>query len=198
MKRLMLAVLCLASALPVLAADDFDKGCALYNSGKYNLALPILQETVRKRPGYWAGHYYLGHTYLALGQRSSAIQEYETCQNCKGAAPVAAACQSVIDRLNRSAARQGMPDPATFSKAYQAQRTMEKQHVMDVANREANEQRDRVNKTLSSANDVLYPQVIDQDKKRREMQRDKEVQLETEKKLEPVMDKARARARDIK
>ncbi len=35
--------------------------------------------TVKMYPNYWPGHYYLGHTYLALGRREDARKEYEAC-----------------------------------------------------------------------------------------------------------------------
>jgi TolA-binding protein len=91
---------------PALADDQFARGCQLYNARNYTQALPIFNETVQKFPKFWPGHYYLGHTLLAMGQRSAAKKEYEAVLNCQPppAADTLAACQKVLASLGGAAA----------------------------------------------------------------------------------------------
>jgi tetratricopeptide (TPR) repeat protein len=157
-----LVVLCLASALPVLAADEFSQGCALYNSGSYNRALPILQAAVRKKPNYWAGHYYLAHTYLSLGQRSLAIREYENCQACNPSADIAAACQRVVYQLSsQPGARSQVSGAGTAaygsatpkpSGPHAQELQADKQFIIDQANQEVARLRVEEDKAINDFN----------------------------------------------
>ena len=92
-------VLLMVVPAPALAAQDFSKACELYSARKYSEARPLLEDTVKKYPAFWPGHYYLGHTYLARGQNSQARAEYETCQHCHPTAEVYAACQKALGGL---------------------------------------------------------------------------------------------------
>jgi tetratricopeptide (TPR) repeat protein len=68
-----------ASAPPAVADDNFANGCRYYNVKKYAQAETFLNDTVRRFPAYWPGHYYLANTYLALGRREEARKEYDAC-----------------------------------------------------------------------------------------------------------------------
>ncbi|MBU6454057.1 MAG: hypothetical protein KGS72_19920 [Cyanobacteria bacterium REEB67] len=102
----MCAVAGSASLTRADAADDFAKGCELYNARKYTQAEPIFNDTVRKFPNFWPGHYYLAHTLLAEGKRAAAKAEYEAVLGCKPAAgaDVAGACQKVLATLGSGSA----------------------------------------------------------------------------------------------
>jgi tetratricopeptide (TPR) repeat protein len=99
---------------PVVGADDFAKGCQLYNDKNYKQAEPILSETVKKYPKYWPGHYYLAHTLLALGQHAAARKEYEACMTCQPApgADVISSCQKVIVSLGGT-----LPEPGSSTES---------------------------------------------------------------------------------
>jgi len=88
-------------APPVVAADGFADACKLYEKRNYAAALPALEATATKFPAYWPGHYYLAHTYLALGHRLQARHEYESCLGCNPppSADVSSACQKMITSL---------------------------------------------------------------------------------------------------
>ena len=88
-------------APPAVASDDFVQACQLYASKDYGKARPIFEETVKKYPAFWQGHYYLGHTYLALGQRLAAKKEYAACLASKPAPAVDAfqTCEKMIESL---------------------------------------------------------------------------------------------------
>jgi len=104
--RVKLSCLALVSVLfslapPVVAADEFADACKLYEKREYAKALPALEGTAVKFPTYWPGHYYLAHTYLALGHRLKARHEYESCLGCKPApsTDVSSTCQKMITSL---------------------------------------------------------------------------------------------------
>ncbi len=121
--RLIPLIVCLAAVLPAAAApvtDNFSKGCAFYNKGQYDKALAYLQDTVSKKPRSWQGHYWLGHNYLALGQRTEAYEQYQLCRSCNPPAQIAASC---VDMAGRLAARPTAPRPigSTTEDAYYKQ-----------------------------------------------------------------------------
>jgi tetratricopeptide (TPR) repeat protein len=121
--RVIALIICLTAVLPALAApvtDNFSKGCAFYNKGQYDKALAYLQDTVSKKPRSWQGHYWLGHNYLALGQRTEAYEQYQLCRACNPPAQIAASC---VDMAGRLAARPTAPRPigSTNEDAYRNQ-----------------------------------------------------------------------------
>jgi len=85
----------------VVAADDFAAACKLYEKKDFAGALTALEGTTLKFPSYWPGHYYLAHTYLALGHRLQARHEYESCLGCNPppVADVSTTCQKMITSL---------------------------------------------------------------------------------------------------
>jgi tetratricopeptide (TPR) repeat protein len=121
-----LTLVCHWFIAPAQAEDDFARGCRLYNAKDYKQAAPALSEAVRKFPNFWPGHYYLAHTFLALGQRGAARKEYEACLTSlpPPGADVAGACQKVIGSLGGSAPAASAPQagsiPAGESKAASA------------------------------------------------------------------------------
>ena len=120
MKIMSLVALGLAIAIPAQAADSLSKGCAAYNSGRYNEALGYLQDTVSKKPRVWQGHYYLGHTYLAMGDKMAALQQYQLCEMCNPTPEVMAACQNVASRIastSTAAGRRSMPSYSAIGQA---------------------------------------------------------------------------------
>ena len=105
-----------ACAQSARAEDQFAKGCQLYNAKSYSQAMPIFNETVKKFPKFWPGHYYLANTLLAMGQRSAAKSEYEACMTCQPApgADTVSACQKVIATLSGGgSAMSGAPAAST-------------------------------------------------------------------------------------
>jgi tetratricopeptide (TPR) repeat protein len=138
MKRLLLVALCLVTALPVQAVDNFTKGRDFYNHGQYDKALAYLQDTVSKNPRKWEGHYYLAHTYLSLGRTPEAIEQYQLTQACKPTPEVAAACQGVIARVAATAVKHGgMPDYSRDYRARQEYIGYKKQEILNQASAEA-------------------------------------------------------------
>jgi hypothetical protein len=199
MKRLIGAALCLATALPAFAADNFTKGCAFYNSGHYNEAMAYLQDTVSKKPRYWQGHYYLAHTYLALDQRPEAYGEYRLTQTCNPPREVLEACQTVMSRLAAStSAKWGSQEVAKFSGAHQAYISNAKQALIDQGNRDATRIRDAslrsiTEQTNTSANSASFDIVqtnADKDRVRA-------LQMGQEKRAKDVWDAARNKAKGL-
>ena len=145
MRKLTPLTLCLSAiaafSAPVCAADNLTKGCDLYKKGQYGQALPYLQDTVSKNPRQWAGHYYLGHEYMALNQQTEAYQEYNLCRTCKPPAPVMTSCTDMLNRIyaaSRSTAHpSGMGKPRELSLSEQNALVERRQLIMNSANERA-------------------------------------------------------------
>jgi tetratricopeptide (TPR) repeat protein len=148
-----------AVSLPAVnAADDFAKGCELYNARNYTQAEPIFSETVRKFPNFWPGHYYLAHTLLAEGKRAAAKAEYEAVLGCKPApgADVSGACQKVLATLGSGVATGSSASAASSAGgAGQAGEDGEKGETLN-ANQKANQdQISRLNQEMNAKLDAL-------------------------------------------
>jgi len=103
--KIILAAAAMAAYTPAYGEDGFAKGCQLYNAKNYAQAEPLFSETVQKFPKFWPAHYYLAHTWLALGKRAAARKEYESCLTSEPApgGDVASACQKAIVSLGGTA-----------------------------------------------------------------------------------------------
>lgn len=101
LKALIFLTVCWTAVPQVVAADEFGNACKYYEQKNYLKALPGLEATTIKYPTYWPGHYYLAHTYLALGQRIKARNEYQSSLNSKPAPlpEIVAVCQKMITSL---------------------------------------------------------------------------------------------------
>jgi tetratricopeptide (TPR) repeat protein len=67
-----------AAIEPNNAAAYFNLGLALYNGGRYSEAIEAYKAVVRLRPQLAAAHYNLGLTYVAVNDKESARQVYNT------------------------------------------------------------------------------------------------------------------------
>ena len=199
MKRLSLVTLCLVAALPVLAADNYTKGKAFYDSGQYGQALAYLQDTVSKKPRLWEGHYYLAHTYLALGQRAEAYQQYQTCQMCNPPADIAKACQKVEGQIASSTVRMtGGQNYASTSPTYQKYQNQHKQEIIDQGNREANRvQTDTMKPITDIINTHRELNTLDYYVSPEDKGHAKELQVQTQKRTDKIIETARKQARDL-
>ena len=102
MLALSACLMVLSALIPAMAApaqNHLNMGVAYYKAGDYNKALAYLQSAVSKQPKVWQGHYYLANTYLTLGQRNEAYEQYVICQRCKPTPQINAACSEVIGRI---------------------------------------------------------------------------------------------------
>ncbi len=63
---------------PNNAAAHFNLGLALYNGGRYSEAIEAYKAVVKLRPQLAAAHYNLGLTYVAINDKASARQVYNT------------------------------------------------------------------------------------------------------------------------
>jgi tetratricopeptide (TPR) repeat protein len=154
MKRLILAILCLATALPVQATDNLTKGIAFYNGGRYDQALPYLQDTVSKNPRKWQGHYYLANTYYTLGRTPEAVEQYQLTQAWKPTPDVAAACQTVLGRIAATSIRHtGMPDHSREFHAHDDYVNIKKQELLRDATADSLRNRQDVdNRLMNTSN----------------------------------------------
>jgi tetratricopeptide (TPR) repeat protein len=98
----LLALIFSIGTAPALAEGEYKKGCDFYAAGKYSQALPLFKQSARANPRYWPGHYYLAHTYLALGQKSAARGEYQSCLDLQPGASVSLSCRKVLNSLGGS------------------------------------------------------------------------------------------------
>jgi hypothetical protein len=133
-----------APALAVPAhhpADNLSKGCDFYKKGQYTQALPYLQDTVSKNPRQWAGHYYLGHEFMALGQQTEAYEQYNLCRSCRPPAGVMTSCTDMLNRIyasSRSTAHPAGVGPARqLSPEEQNLLVQRRQVIMNEANERA-------------------------------------------------------------
>lgn len=55
----------------------YNFGLAYYNLGRYRKAVTWLKRTISLSPKYTLAHYYLGASYLMLGDREGALEEHE-------------------------------------------------------------------------------------------------------------------------
>ncbi|MGO8989658.1 MAG: tetratricopeptide repeat protein [bacterium] len=55
----------------------FNLGLALADLGRYPEAIAEYNESLRIKPDYAEAHYSLGDAYIKMGDRSSALREYE-------------------------------------------------------------------------------------------------------------------------
>ncbi len=60
------------------AQYEFDKGLALFNTGKYEEAIPSFQKAVEIDPEYARAYLYLGRSYLNLNRWNEAIPPLRT------------------------------------------------------------------------------------------------------------------------
>jgi len=60
------------------AVDYLNLGISLYNEGMYEKAIDAFKQVLLITPGYADTHYNLALTYLALGNGSAALKEYQT------------------------------------------------------------------------------------------------------------------------
>lgn len=65
----------------VVATDTFSNGLGAYNHAKYKDAKIWLQIEVKDHPTNWLAHFYLGNSYMQLGDLSKAYAEYFHCLN---------------------------------------------------------------------------------------------------------------------
>jgi len=68
--------------LPLMQFENCDIsyynfGLAYYNLSRYREAVTWLKKTISLTPKYTLAHYYLGASYLMLGDREGALEEYE-------------------------------------------------------------------------------------------------------------------------
>jgi hypothetical protein len=153
-----------SNVLPAFGADDFARGCQLYNSKDYAQAEPLLAATVRKFPKFWPGHYWLGHTYLAQGKKSLAKAEYEAVGSCSPppSAEISAACQKVLTSLGggstAGAGTAALP-PATpgaaSTPAAAGSEVSDKPVVMSSVDRDKAQRLEALQKELSTKVDAL-------------------------------------------
>lgn len=204
MKRLTGVALCLAIALPALAApptDNLAKGIQLYKAGQYYKALGYFQDSVKKKPKVWQGHYYLANTYLTLGDRDQAYEQYRLCQACRPTPDIEAACEQIVSKL-ASASTTSMPsynDPDA-NRSRNQYLIQQKQAILDDAGRQAQLNRDRTMNAILNETAVgnggrasFAPDATAEDHERA-----MKIQRETEKKNEAIYEAARRRAREIK
>lgn len=60
------------------AKNEFDRGMALFNSGKYQEAIPRFQKTTELDPDFADAYLYLGRSYLNLGKWIESISPLRT------------------------------------------------------------------------------------------------------------------------
>jgi tetratricopeptide (TPR) repeat protein len=199
MKNLSVVALCLAIALPALAADNLSKGQAFYNSGQYTQALPYLQDTVSKKPRLWQGHYYLAHTYLALGQRTAAMEQYQLCQSCKPTPEVEAACERVVGRLAATARSGGMPDYSGQSASHQAYLNSQRKRIYNQAMQEGDSMRASTLRAINNGtNSAGGNASLSVSASQADQERATALRIQTELKAKALIDDAHTKMRNMR
>jgi|GEM_PF-7124755 len=216
LKRLSLLAFCMAAAIgalsigpqsiPVLASpapNHLNMGVSYYKAGDYNKALAYLQSAVSKQPKVWQGHYYLGNTYLTLGRRSEAYDQYVLCQNCKPTPQIAAACSEVIGRIasrSQIEAQNEVSRKGQDSIAHQQYLIMQKRAILHEAElrgqTNSDHTMDQITNTINS-NGTLSLQDT-QMATLADKQRASQMQIETNRKNAEIYENARRRAQEIR
>jgi tetratricopeptide (TPR) repeat protein len=60
------------------AYDSFDHGLALFNQGRFDEAVPYLEDATRKDPEFAQAYFYLGRAYISQSRWRAAIQPLRT------------------------------------------------------------------------------------------------------------------------
>jgi len=64
-------------------ASTPDPGVALFNAGRFQEAVPVLEAESKKRPTEATLHYYLGNAYSNLNDHANAVQHYNWAIKCE-------------------------------------------------------------------------------------------------------------------
>jgi tetratricopeptide (TPR) repeat protein len=132
-----LLVAVLGPSPAAFGADDFKSACDLYASHDYKAALPLFTNVSKKYPANPTAHYYLAHTYLALGQKGAARTEYQSCIDCKPSPEVNQQCAKALASLGSSGGSSGsgaasaaaLPDGAKPLSIQEAKLEQDKQWI---------------------------------------------------------------------
>lgn len=80
MQKLIISILCIfiitGSALAKAPSSKFKQGVIQYKSGNYIGSMETMQSVVQSDPGNAIAHYYLAISYVKLGNKDSAVKEY--------------------------------------------------------------------------------------------------------------------------
>ncbi len=98
-------------------AGDLEDGIKAYNAKEYATARQLLEKVIAAKPSSWQAHYYLGNTFVVLGQNSRAKYEYELCKHHCTNPAMLAHCKAAIDRMDKHIARSVKTEPAGEAKA---------------------------------------------------------------------------------
>jgi tetratricopeptide (TPR) repeat protein len=216
LKRFSLLALCVAVptgavssgtlALPALASpapNHLNMGVSYYKAGDYNKALAYLQSAVSKQPKVWQGHYYLGNTYLTLGRRNEAYDQYVLCQNCKPTPQIAAACSEVIGRIasrSQIEAQNEVSRKGQDSKAHEQYLIMQKRAILHEAELRGQTNSDHtMDQITNSINSNGTMSLQDSEMATlADKQRASRMQIETNRKNAEIYENARRRAQEIR
>lgn len=86
-------------------AGDLEEGMSLYKSKDYTKARPYLEKSAKENPKSWQSHFYLGHTWYALGRLANAKYEYELCKRASNDQAVIQHCNAGIARVDQVASK---------------------------------------------------------------------------------------------
>jgi tetratricopeptide (TPR) repeat protein len=98
------------------AADNttaLNKGMSLYNAGKYQQALPLLNSAVKQSPAEPLAHYYLANCYMAMKQAAKAKSHYQQVVNVAPYSTCAQYAQMALDNMPGNNSNRTIATPAT-------------------------------------------------------------------------------------
>jgi hypothetical protein len=144
----------------------------------------------------------LAHTYLALGQKSLALGEYEVCQNCHPPSDVADACQGVLGRLAASTGARSSIEAysrATSPSSHEQYLNKQRNAVIDQSLQDANRINANTLKAINeSTNTYRGLNSLDWNSTNAEKERARTLQQESQKQSNEIMEAARKKARELK
>jgi tetratricopeptide (TPR) repeat protein len=74
---------CLSLALGSASIAASDQGVELFNQGRFQEAVPVLEAESKKKPADASLHYYLGNAYGNLNDHARAVQHYNLAIKCE-------------------------------------------------------------------------------------------------------------------
>lgn len=86
------------------AQDEFDRGLALFNQGRFEEAIPYFQRATAQEPNFAQAYLYLGRSYLSLSRWAEAISPLRTAYRLAPAETKGETLNFLIDALFGAAA----------------------------------------------------------------------------------------------